>query len=119
NRVLGLACAAGVVVAMLFALIVLPSALVLFGRKLFWPYVPQFGSDDRLQKGFWHKLGTLVARKPLIVAIVGVIMLGGLAAAVPQVQLGLAQTEKFTSTPEAVTGQEILSEAFSAGSGSP
>src|SRR5690606_5290019 len=92
NRVLGLACAAGVVVAMLFALAVLPAALLLFGRKLFWPYVPKFGSEDTLQKGFWHKLGTLVSRKPLIVAIIGVALLGGLATAVPQVQVGLAQT---------------------------
>ncbi|TQL46717.1 RND superfamily putative drug exporter [Homoserinimonas aerilata] len=119
NRALGLACAAGIVVAMIFALVVLPAALVLFGRGLFWPYIPRFNSEDRLAKGFWHKLGTLVSRKPLAVAIVGLLLLGGLAAAVPQVQVGLSQTEKFTATPESVTGQEILADAFSAGSGSP
>ncbi|PWB97735.1 MMPL family transporter [Salinibacterium hongtaonis] len=119
NRALGLACAAGIVVAMLFALVVLPAALVLFGRKLFWPYVPEFGSEDRLAHGFWHKLGTAVSRKPVIVAVIGIAILGGLAAAVPQVQVGLAQTEKFTSEPEAVTGQNIIAESFPAGSGSP
>jgi RND superfamily putative drug exporter len=54
-----------------------------------------------------------------VVAIVGAILLGGLALAAPQVQVGLAQTEKFTSVPEAVKGQEIIAEEFSAGSGSP
>lgn len=119
NRALGIACAAGIVVAMLFALMVLPAALVLFGRKLFWPYVPFFGSEDRLANGFWHRLGTGVSRRPLIVAIIGILVLAGLGAVVPQVQVGLAQTQKFTSVPEAVVGQEIIAKAFSAGSGSP
>ena len=43
----------------------------------------------------------------------------GLALAVPQIKIGLSQTEKFTSVPEAVVGQEIIADAFSAGSGSP
>ena len=120
NRALGLACAAGVVVAMLFALFVLPAALVLFGRGLFWPYVPRFGSENKAHYGVWFKLGTAVSRKPVAVAIVGVLLLGGLAAAgVPQIKVGLAQTEKFTSVPEAVVGQELIADAFSAGSGSP
>ena len=120
NRALGLACAAGVVVAMLFALFVLPAALVLFGRGLFWPYVPRFGSENAAHRGLWFRLGTAVSRRPVAVAIVGALLLGGLAVAgVPQITVGLAQTEKFTSVPEAVVGQEIIADAFSAGSGSP
>jgi len=119
NRALGIACATGVVIAMLFALIVLPAALVLFGRRLFWPYVPKFGSESTTEHGVWFRLGTLVSRKPVAVAIVGALLLGGLALGVPQIKIGLAQTEKFTSVPEAVVGQEIIADAFSAGSGSP
>ncbi|WP_411699763.1 MMPL family transporter [Conyzicola sp.] len=120
NRALGLACAAGVVVAMLFALFVLPAALVLFGRGLFWPYVPRFGSENTAHRGVWFRLGTAVSRRPVAVAIVGVLLLGGLAVAgVPQIKVGLAQTERFTSVPEAVVGQELVAGAFSAGSGSP
>ena len=120
NRALGLACAAGVVVAMLFALFVLPAALVLFGRGLFWPYVPRFGSENKAHSGLWFKLGTAVSRRPVVVAIVGAVLLGALAfAGVPQIKVGLAQTEKFTSVPEAVVGQEQIADAFSAGSGSP
>ena len=37
TRGLGLACAVGVVVAASFALVVLPAALVVFGRWIFWP----------------------------------------------------------------------------------
>ena len=120
NRALGIACATGVVIAMLFALFVLPAALVLFGRGLFWPYVPRFGTEGSAEKGVWHRLGLLVAKRPVVVVIVGALLLGGLAAAgVPQIRIGLSQTERFTSVPEAVVGQEILADAFSAGSGSP
>jgi RND superfamily putative drug exporter len=119
NRALGLACASGIVVAMLFALLVLPAALTLFGRGLFWPYIPRFGSGSTARRGVWFRLGTAVARRPVAVAVVGLLLLAGMAAAVPQVRIGLAQTERFTSVPEAVVGQEIVAEAFSAGSGSP
>ena len=119
NRALGIACAVGIVVAMLFAVFVLPAALVLFGRGLFWPYVPKFGSESRTEHGVWFRLGTLVSRKPIAVAVVGALLLGGLALAVPTIKVGLAQTERFTSVPEAVTGQKIIADAFSAGSGSP
>jgi RND superfamily putative drug exporter len=119
NRALGLACATGIVIAMLFALFVLPAALVLFGRGLFWPYVPKFGSEGSTERGVWFRLGTLVSRRPAVVAIVGALILGGLALGTTQVQVGLAQTERFTSVPEAVVGQELIADAFSAGSGSP
>jgi RND superfamily putative drug exporter len=119
NRALGIACATGVVIAMLFALTVLPAALVLFGRGLFWPYKPRFGDPSSSERGVWHRLGTGVSKRPVVVAIIGVAILGGLSLSVPSVSIGLSQTDKFTAVPEAVVGQQILAEAFSAGSGSP
>lgn len=119
NRALGIACATGIVVAMIFALIVLPATLVLFGRGLFWPYVPKFGSADATARGIWARLGHQVAKKPVAVAAIGVLLLGGLATGVTQIRTGLAQTELFMSQPEAVRGQEIIANSFPAGSGSP
>lgn len=119
NRALGLACAVGIVVAMVFALVVLPAALVLFGRGLFWPYIPRFGTENPSHRGLWSRLGSGVARRPLLVVVAGALLLGGLALGVTQLQVGLSQTEKFTATPESVTGQEIIADAFPAGSGSP
>jgi RND superfamily putative drug exporter len=120
NRALGIACATGVVIAMIFALLVLPAALVLFGRALFWPYVPKFGTEGSAEKGFWHSLGVAVSKRPVVVAIIGALILGGLAVGgVPQIKIGLSQTERFTAVPEAVVGQNIIADAFAAGSGSP
>ncbi len=119
NRALGLACAVGVVVAMAFALIVLPAALVLFGRWLFWPYVPRFGSPDAISRSPWGRLGRAVARRPVVVAIAGVAVLGSLASGLFFVQTGLSQNDRFLQKPDAVKGQEVLAEAFSAGATSP
>jgi len=119
NRALGLACAVGIVVAMIFALLVLPAALVLFGRGLFWPYVPRFGSADAISRSPWARLGRGVSRRPVLVAVAGFSVLGALASGLFFVQIGLSQNERFLQKPEAVVGQEILADAFSAGASSP
>ena len=119
NRALGLACAIGIVVAMAFALLVLPAALVLFGRGLFWPYIPRFGSPDAIALSPWGKLGRAVSRRPIIVALSGAVVLGALASGLFFVQTGLSQNDRFLQKPDAVRGQEVLAEAFSAGATSP
>lgn len=119
NRALGIACAVGVVVAMIFALLVLPAALVLFGRGLFWPYVPRFGAPDAISRSPWGRLGRSVSKRPVAVAIGGFVALGALASGLFFVQVGLSQNDRFIEKPEAVVGQEILADAFSAGSSSP
>jgi RND superfamily putative drug exporter len=98
---------------------VLPAALVLFGRGLFWPYIPKFGTEGSAGRGVWHKLGVLVSKKPIVVAVLGAVLLGALSLGVPQIKIGLSQTESFTQVPEAVQGQELIADAFPAGSGSP
>jgi RND superfamily putative drug exporter len=119
NRALGLACAVGVVVAMIFALFVLPAALVLFGRGLFWPYVPRFGSRDAIATSLWGRLGRGVSKRPLLVASAGFLVLAAMASGLFFVQTGLSQNDRFRQEPEAVRGQEVLAEAFSAGTTSP
>ncbi len=119
NRALGLACAVGVIVAMLFALVVLPAALVLFGRWLFWPLIPRYGSRDAVSRSPWGKLGRAVSHRPAVVVITGFIVLGALASGLLFVQTGLSQNEQFRVKPEAVKGQEVLARAFSAGATSP
>ena len=119
NRALGLAGAVGIVVAMAFALLILPSALVVFGRWIFWPIVPRYGSPDAIARSPWGKLGRRVSRRPLIVAIAGFAVLGAMAAGLTTLNVGLSQNDRFITKPEAVIGQERLAEAFAAGSTSP
>ncbi|PJJ72581.1 RND superfamily putative drug exporter [Diaminobutyricimonas aerilata] len=119
NRALGLACAIGVVVAMVFALIVLPAALLLFGRGLFWPYVPRVGTADTAERSPWARLGRGVQRRPILVAVAGAVVLAAAASGMVTVRTGLAQSEQFVREPEAVAGQAVLERAFPAGSSSP
>jgi RND superfamily putative drug exporter len=119
NRSLGLVCATGVVIAMISALAVLPAALVVFGRGLFWPFVPKFGGVNKSDSGLWARLGKGVSKNPIAVSIVGVLLLGTFAAGASGIQIGLASNERFLKTPEAVVGQEILADAFAAGTTTP
>jgi RND superfamily putative drug exporter len=119
NRALGFAGAYGIVIAMIAGLVVLPAALVLFGRWLFWPLVPKEGSPDPVEKSLWGKLGRLVAKSPVLVAVGGLALLGILASNIGGVTTGLSQTERFIQKPESVIGQEVLQAGFAAGAGSP
>ena len=119
TRSLGLAGAVGIVVAMAYALIVLPAALVVFGRWLFWPLVPRYGTRDTISRSPWGKLGRAVSKRPIVVAIVGFLVLGAMASGLSTLTVGLSQNDRFIVKPEAVLGQERIAEAFSAGSTAP
>ncbi|UYN84775.1 MAG: MMPL family transporter [Microcella sp.] len=119
NRSLGLAGAVGIIVAMAYALLVLPAALVIFGRWIFWPIIPRYGSPDAISRSPWGKLGRAVSKRPLVVAIIGFAALGAMATGLTTTNVGLSQNDRFIVKPEAVLGQERLAEAFSAGSSAP
>ncbi|MFI6069592.1 MMPL family transporter [Micromonospora sp. NPDC051227] len=118
NRALAVACATGVVLAMLSALFVLPAVLVLFGRGLFWPFVPRVGGPVR-EGRLWGRLGAAVQRRPVVVATLATVLLGGLALGGLGIRTGLSETEQFRAEPEAVTGAQTLARAFPAGSTQP
>ncbi|MDD2858898.1 MAG: MMPL family transporter, partial [Candidatus Nanopelagicales bacterium] len=120
TRGLGLACAVGVLVALVFALIVLPVALVIFGRGLFWPFVPRVGDTPITERAtIWSRIGAAVARRPLAVVVGGTLVLGVLALPLLGLRTGLGPTEQFLAKPEAVAGQETLARAFPAGATDP
>ncbi|MEU4472977.1 efflux RND transporter permease subunit [Micromonospora sp. NPDC023888] len=115
NRALAVACATGVVFAMLSALFVLPAVLVLLGRGLFWPFVPRVGGPAR-EGRLWGRLGGAVQHRPVVVAVLATLLLGGLALGGLGIRTGLSETEQFRAEPQAVTGAQTLARAFPAGS---
>ncbi len=117
-RAIGFSGAVGVIVAMLTGLFVLPAAMVVFGRKLFWPFTPNVGDEPREGK-FWGRIGESVRRRPLVVGAVSLAALLILALGIQGISVGLSQNEQFRVKPEAIAGQETLAKAFPAGSGSP
>ncbi|MEU4164861.1 MMPL family transporter [Actinoplanes sp. NPDC026670] len=120
NTALGVSAAAGVAIAAVFALAVLPAALVICGRKLFWPFIPRVGeSGPEDGKGFWARVGRGVVRRPVVVTAASMVVLGLLALGGLGTKVGLSQTEQFRVEAESVQGLETLSRYFPAGAAGP
>ena len=116
NRALGFACAIGVVVAILFALLVLPAALVVCGRGLFWPFVPRTSQKSAApREGFWTRLGRGVSRRPVIITVASAAVVGVMSLGLAGFSVGLSQTDQLLGKPESVVAQKIVDKSFSAG----
>ena len=117
NRALGFACAIGVVIAIIFALVVLPAALVVCGRGLFWPFIPRYvpGADTEARTGFWTRLGRGVQRRPIVVTAASIAGIAALSLGLLGASVGLSQADQLLGNPESVQAQAIVDESFSAG----
>ncbi|PJJ57435.1 RND superfamily putative drug exporter [Mumia flava] len=119
-RALGLACAIGVLIAAAFALVVLPAALVGFGRWVFWPRVPRLGQARIAEtRSVWSRLGSLVTARPVTLLVAAGIVLAALGSGLLQVKTGLSDADQFLDEPEAISAASRLAESFPAGSASP
>ena len=113
--------AIGVVVALAAMITLLPALLVIFGRWIFWPARPGFGSAEPTSRGFWAKTGRAVAVRPRMVWVVTALVLGAMALGLTGLKAsGLTAAQSFASRhPDSVVGQQVLDEHFPAGAGQP
>ncbi|WP_114906246.1 MMPL family transporter [Ornithinimicrobium murale] len=116
---LGIASAAGLVVALAAALLVLPAALAVCGRRIFWPFIPRAGQADPQATGIWSRIAHFVVGRPTQVVVAAVLALGILASGLLGTQVGLTQTEKFRVASESAAGLETLAEHYPAGEAAP
>ena len=120
TRGLGIACAVGIVVAAVFALVALPATLVLFGRWVFWPRVPKVGSESLAEgHSLWRRVGNAVSRRTTAFVVGTLLVLGILGSGLAGVSLGLPTADQFLQKPEAISAGERLAEYFPAGSSDP
>ena len=75
---LGPVAAIGVGVTLLAMITLLPALLVIFGRWMFWPFSPTFGSVEPTSTGLWAKVGAWIKPRPRKVWIVTTLALGRL-----------------------------------------
>jgi len=121
TRAIGVAGAVGIVVALAFGLVVLPAALVVCPRGLFWPLVPRVdptGTGSTGGRG-WRRIGNATARRPWPVVVGSVLLLAGLGAGTLSTSYGLSQEDTFRTPAESVDGLRTLSASFPAGAVSP
>ncbi|OBB72137.1 MMPL family transporter [Mycobacterium sp. 852014-52144_SCH5372336] len=114
-RSLGVQAAAGLIVAAVFVLLVLPPLLGLFGKRLFWPFIPKIGDRVLTDSGIWHRIAEAVARRPGAVATISIGGLAVLCIGLVGTPIGLSQTEQFRVQAESVYGYERLADHFPSG----
>lgn len=126
NSSLGPVASVGILFAMASALTLLPSIMLLSGRKIFWPRVPHYepevvaASGGMPTKGVWPKVAPLIAKHPRTIWISTAALLAVGAAFAPSLQAsGVSQSDLVLGTSNAREAQEVLGEHFAGGSGSP
>src|SRR5580692_9053644 len=121
TKSLGPVLAIGVGVALLAMLTLLPALLVIFGRWIFWPVRPAFGSAEPTAEGIWASVGRRIAVRPRMVWIGTAVVLGVLALGLTGLKAsGLTSAEAFAGHhPDSVAGQTVIDQNFPAGAGQP
>ena len=112
--------ALGIAVAMLAMLTLLPAALVLAPRGVFWPRVPHVGdTGDDATHGRWRRTAERISLHPRRVwvgtaAVLLIMALGNLAY-----NDGLTTGNGFRDDVESVEGQELIDASFPGGANAP
>jgi len=120
NKGLGPVGAIGIAASLLVSISLLPAVLVIFGRLLFWPFRPAYGSPPAEEKGIWARVAGLVGKRPRIVWIVTAFVLFAAIGGLSRLNAtGIPQTESFTNRTDSVAAQELISAHFPGGTGSP
>jgi RND superfamily putative drug exporter len=120
NKSLGPTAAIGIACAMVTMLTFLPALLLVTGRRLFWPFAPQFGPREESRDGLWTRIASFVGRRSRVAWVVSTLVLSGLALGIVQLNPnGIASVDQYTVTVDSVVGQKIADRHFPAGSGSP
>ncbi len=108
---LGPVLAVGVATTLLVMVTLLPALLVIFGRWIFWPKRPTFGSPEPTDTGLWARVGDRIKVRPRAVWVGTALILA--VACLGLVRLdanGLSTEDSFTDTLDSVTAQKLLFE---------
>ncbi|MHB9863093.1 MMPL family transporter [Streptomyces sp. YIM S03343] len=120
TRGLGPVAAIGVTVALAAMLTLFPALLLLFGRWIFWPAIPHFGSADPTKSGVWARMGRRFSRRPRMVWVLTAGVLAVLSLGLIQLRAdGIPNADAFTDKPDSIVGQQVSARYFPAGTGDP
>ncbi len=126
NSTLGPVAAIGIVFAMLSALTLLPSLLLILGREAFWPRRPAYEPQVVLAEhgvhttGLWARLNRLLRdRARLVWVITAAVLAAGVVGATQFEAAGVPQSDLVLGASQARDGQVLLGRHFPGGSGSP
>jgi RND superfamily putative drug exporter len=115
TRSLGVQAASGLLLAAVFVLCVLPPLLALFGRKLFWPFIPTPGGQEITSTGAWHRVADWVSEHAGRVAVASILTLGVLATGLIGTPVGLSLIDQFRVSADSVDGFKTLAAHYPSG----
>jgi len=119
TRGLGPVSAIGIVLTLIAMITLLPALLVIFGRGIFWPFVPRFGSALHEESGFWARVGAWIGRRPRAVWIGTTVLLAALSLGLFTLNTNLSQSDSFRGSVDSVAGQKLLARSYPSGSSAP
>ena len=87
----------------------LPALLVIFGRWIFWPAEPAYGSKEPTTRGLWARVGRRIAVRPRVVWVATAVILGAMTLGLTGLKAsGLTTAESFAGHhPDSVAGQAV------------
>ena len=115
------------------ALTIVPALLAMFGRASFWPFVPRTEAmliERAVQKNkkyvpakasgrFGNWIGRVVVQRPWTIVILTVVILGAMAAFVPQIKYTYDLLSSFPKDMASREGFQIIGDEFSPGDLAP
>ncbi len=110
TRGLGLAAVIGIIIALIFALFVLPGVLVGCKQWIFWPKIPMCGEAQ--STSLWDTIGAFVRRRPQQITALSLLALIIACSGALGISTGLTASEQFINTPESISASTELSLAF-------
>ncbi|MFJ5616744.1 MMPL family transporter [Micromonospora sp. NPDC093243] len=124
TRGLGPVGAVGIVAALLAMTTLLPAVLVIFGRWLFWPFVPRYSPDAvaldvAAEHGLWRRIAGFVGRRPRAIWLGTAAVLVALSFGMVNLSIGMPHDESFTKEVGSVTGQRMIEAHYPRGSVAP
>jgi RND superfamily putative drug exporter len=124
TRGLGPVGAVGIVAAFVAMTTLLPAVLVLFGRWLFWPFVPRYvpgaiEHDVAADHGLWRRIAGFVGRRPRTAWIGTTAALVILTFGIGNLGIGMPNDKSFTVEVGSVTGQRMIAAHYPSGTVAP
>jgi RND superfamily putative drug exporter len=124
NKALGPVGAIGISLAIIATLTLLPSLLLVWGRKAFWPRAPKYQKKpltiEAEHAGIWPRAAKFISNHSRPIWITTAVVLVVMAAGLTQLKAnGVSQSDFILGKSEARDGQAIIDAHFPGGSGTP
>ncbi|MGD0834482.1 MAG: MMPL family transporter [Candidatus Dormibacteria bacterium] len=118
-RALGPVGAIGIASVLVATLTVVPAALVIVGRRAFWPLVPRLGSSPRSSRISWRAVAERVGRHPERTWVGVVLALFAMTFGLTAYEGSLPAADGFTGHAGSVAAQALIDESFPPGISGP